>query len=104
MLPNILLRINLSEFNAGPIEWFLTPFRTYFGATVWPIIFAVAIAVVYGSTKHIGPTVAAILLVFGFFGTTNYFLQAPEFSIFFSIIAILGFAGTILALFLRKHA
>lgn len=102
MLENILALINFTNFSANPINWFMTPFTDEFGALTWPIIFAAVIGFTYAATKNIGSTVALIFLTFGLFGTTNAFLQAPEFSLFFSIIAAAGFAGTIAVLFFRR--
>ena len=98
-----LFSINFTNFSINPIKWLLTPYTDQFGELVWPIIFTAVIGFTYASTKNIGAVVAMILLTFGLFGTTNAFLQAPEFSLFFSIIAAMGFAGTIAVLFFKKY-
>ena len=102
MFANLLALINFSNFSINPIKYFMTPYTDEFGELTWPIIFAAVIGFTYAATKNIGSTVAMIFLTFGLFGTTNAFLQAPEFSLFFSIIAAAGFAGTIAVLFFRR--
>jgi len=102
ILADILLAINFSNFSANPIEWSLYAFRVHFGMLVWPIIFTAVIGFTYGITHNLGSVVAVILLTFCLFGTTNYFLQAPEFNLFFSIIAVIGIAGMMLVLFFRR--
>ena len=75
----------------------------YLGNYFWLTIFAVVIGFTYVSTKNIGSTVAVIFITFAAFGSSNVFFNAPEYSLFFSIIAIAGVAGTILSLFLKKR-
>jgi hypothetical protein len=94
--------INFTNFSNNPMDWFLTPFRDEFGILTWPIIFAAVIGFTYTATKNVGSVVAMIFLTFGLFGTTNAFLQTPEFTLFFSIIAAAGFAGVVAVLFFKK--
>lgn len=101
MIGNLLL-INFTNFSINPINWFMTPYTDQFGELIWPIIFAAVIGFTYAGTKNIGSVVAMILLTFGLFGTSNAFLQAPEFSLFFSVIAAAGFAGVIAVLFFKR--
>jgi hypothetical protein len=97
------LLINFTNFSDNPINYFMTPFTDEFGVLTWPIIFAAVIGFTYAATKNVGSVVAMIFLTFGLFGTTNAFLQTPEFTLFFSIIATAGFAGTVAVLFFKKY-
>ena len=99
----MLLSIDFDGFANDTITWLFSVYETHLGVLVWPIIFAAVIGFTYTSTKSIGSVVAVIFLTFGLFGTANVFLQSPEFSLFFSIIAAAGFAGVVLALFLKRY-
>ena len=41
--------------------------------------------------------------MFAMFGHTNQFSQSPDFSQFFFIVAVLGWAGVVLTLFVKKR-
>lgn len=94
--------MNFTNFSNNPLNWSLTPFTDIFGILFWPIIFASVIGLTYTATKNIGSVVAMIFLTFGLFGTTNAFLQTPEFTLLFSIIAAAGFAGVVAVLFFKN--
>ena len=95
--------IDFTTFSTDWIEWLFYPFTNILGAFVWAIIFAVIIAIAYvASDKNIGVVVGAIFITFGIFGSTNAFLGAPEFSLFFSIIAIAAVAGLMIQLFVKR--
>lgn len=100
---NILYDFNYSNFTADPVDYAMTPFQTYVGLLMWPIIMAGVIGVVYRETDHMSTTVAAIFIVFALFGSTNAFIQSPEISQWFFIVAVLGWAGVVLTLFVKKR-
>lgn len=100
---SVLSGFNFSNFMNDPIDWSMTPFQLYVGVLMWPIIMAGVIGYVYRSTHHLSTTVAAIFIVFALFGSTNSFIQAPEFSQFFFMVAVLGWAGVVLTLFVKKR-
>ena len=97
------MAIDWATFNSNPVEWMAYPFTSIIGQLFWPSIFAVAIVISWGVSKNIGVVVSAILITFGIFGGTQYFISAPEYSLFFAIICAVGIAGTILKLFLGRH-
>lgn len=103
MIPKIsLVAFDYDTFQANPLTWIITAFTKHLTESmVWILIFSGVIFFTYGVSRNAQATVAMIMLVFGIFGTTNYFLQSPEFSIFFEIIAIVGFAGGLIALFIK---
>lgn len=102
-ITSILYDFNFTEFMADPADIAMTPFQIYVGVVMWPIIMAGVIGLVYKTTDHMSTTVAAIFIVFGLFGSTNAFIQAPEFSQWFFIVAVLGWAGVVLTLFVKKR-
>lgn len=96
--------IDWATLSTNPAEWFAYPFTNILGGAFWVIVFAVIIAVVWVvSDNDVGATVASILITFGIFGGTQYFISAPEYSLFFAIICAVGIAGTILQLFLGRN-
>lgn len=97
------MAFNFSHFMNDPIDWAMTPFQLYVGVLMWPIIMAGAIGWVYRSTHNLGTTTAAIFIVFALFGSTNAFIQAPEISQWFFIVAVLGWSGVVLTLFVKKR-
>lgn len=99
----ILMDINFTNFSTDLITWSMTPYTNQLGNYVWIAIFSLVIGFTFVSTKNIGSTVAVIFITFACFGATNTFLNNPEFSLFFSVIAIAGVAGTILSLFMRNR-
>ena len=103
MFPNIIASINFTNFSTDFITWSMTPYTDQLGNYFWLAIFAVVIGFTYVSTRNIGSTVAAIFITFAAFGTTNIFLNAAEYSLFFSIIAIVGLAGIITTLFVKRR-
>ena len=95
--------IDWATFTGNPIEWLAYPFTSVIGQFFWPSVFAAVIAIAWAVSKDIGVVVAAILITFGIFGGTQYFIAAPEYSLFFGVICAIGIAGTILKLFLGRH-
>ena len=99
-----ILAFSFSNFQDGPIQWIISAYTTYLTESmVWTSIFAGVIFFTYGVSKSASSVVAMSLLVFGLFGASNYFLQAPEYNFLFSIIAAAGFAGGIMALFMKRY-
>ena len=90
---------NFTEFEDGIVDWFTKPYREYFGNFTWLIIFAAVIALVYGVSQNLPATVAAICITFAVYGGTEAMLGNPEYSLFFSIIAIAGIAGLVGSMF-----
>ena len=89
--------IDWATFTNNPAEWFAYPFTSILGPLFWVSIFSVVIVVVWRiSNKDVGAVVAAILITFGIFGGTEYFIAAPEYSLFFAIICVIGIAGLVL--------
>jgi len=97
------MAISFTNFSGDFINWSLTPFQTYVGFMMWPIIFTGVIGFVYVITENIGSTVAAIFIIFALFGTTNAFIQAPEFSSIFFLISALGLSGLVLTIFIKRR-
>ena len=102
-ITSLLFEFNFTQFMADPGDLAMTGFQLYVGVVMWPIIMAGAIGYVYRTTSHLSTTVAAIFIVFALFGSTNGFIQAPEFSQWFFIVAVLGWAGVVLTLFVKKR-
>ena len=100
---NILFAVDINDISNDIIGYSLTPIQLYLGVLMWPVILAFIIALVYRSTHNLGSVTAAIFLVFGLFGTTNGFIQTPEISLWFFIVAALGYSGTILTIFIKKR-
>lgn len=102
-IPSIVGAIDWNTLTNNPVEWFSYPFTNLMTASIfWPSVFAVVIAIAWVVSKNLGVVTAAVLITFGIFGSSGYFLAAPEFSLFFAVIAIAGFAGTILQVFITK--
>lgn len=99
----MLMAVDLTGFFSNPIEWSMTPFQMYFGVLMWPVIFAGVVGLTWGLTKNFGSVTMMIFLIFGLFGTTNAFIQSPELSFFFSVIAVAGIAGTVLIVFIKSR-
>lgn len=99
----IVAAFNFTEFMDNPIEFSFTPIQLYLGILMWPVIFAVAIGLTYKATQNMGAVVAAIFIVFALFGSTNAFIQVPELSQWFFIVAVLGWAGVFLTIFIKKR-
>lgn len=98
-----LFAINFTNFSQDFINWTLTPFQAIVGFLIWPIIFTSVIVFIYVITENIGSTIAAIFIVFALFGTTNAFIQAPEFSSIFFIVTVAGLAGLVLTIFVKRR-
>lgn len=94
---------DMDEYESNVPGWHIKGFERYLGAFVMPIIFAMFIGFVYMSSTDLTSTVYMIFITFALYGTTNAFIQAEEYSLFFAIIAIIGIAGIILSLFLKKR-
>lgn len=104
MLKPFLASFNFNDFQDNVVSWIVSAYTTYLTESmVWTSIFAGVIFLTYGISKSASSVVAMSLLVFGLFGTSNYFLQAPEYNFLFSIIAAAGFAGGIMALFMKRY-
>lgn len=94
---------NWSDFTDDFMNYWQTPFKLYLGEAIWVVLFGGVFAFSYVISKRdIAVTTAAVLLTFGVFGTTQTFLGQPEFSMFFSIVAIAGYAGTVMMLFVKR--
>ncbi len=94
---------NWTDFSTDFMTWWMSAFIDPLGGAFWPLIFTTVFGVTFLiSNKNLAVTTAAILMTFGIFGTYEAFVSQPEFSLFFSIIAIAGFAGTAAALFIKK--
>lgn len=104
IISNILFEIfNFSNFTDDFMNYWQYGYKLYLGNEIWVVIFGGVFGFSYVVSKRdIAVTTAAILLTFGAFGTTQTFLGQPEFSMFFSIIAIAGYAGTVMVLFVRR--
>lgn len=94
---------NFSHLLDGGIDYTLTPFQLVVGFLLWPMIFAGIIGIVYKATHNLGSVTFVIFLIFGLFGTTNHFVQAPELSLWFFWVAVAGYAGCVLSVFLKKR-
>lgn len=94
---------NFSHLLDGGIDWALTPFQLIVGFLMWPIFFAAMIGITYKATHNLGSVTAVIFLIFGLFGTTNAFIQVPELSLWFFWVAVVGYAGCVLSLFIKKR-
>ena len=94
---------NFSHLLDGGIDYALTPFQLVVGYLLWGIIFSGVIGIVYKATHDLGSVTAVVFLIFGLFGTTNHFVQAPELSVLFFWIAVAGYAGCVLSLFIKKR-
>jgi hypothetical protein len=95
----ILLAIDFNSIISDPISWLAYPFTNIFGWVFWPGMFTTSIIIAYivaPARAKLGVTLQAILLTFGIFGATEYFLGAPEFSLIFATIAGLCLAGLVL--------
>lgn len=104
LLSIVFASVNWDAFRQNPI---LYPIRIVFAehlpeAVIWMVIFSGVIFWTWGKTHDIGSTIAVIFLTFGLFGTSNYFIQSPEFSLLFEAIALFGFSLCIVALFIKK--
>lgn len=98
----ILGAIDWNAFTQNPVDWFAYPFVNVIGSSFWVALFAVVIGMAWVLSKNVTVTVAAILITFGFFGGTQYFISSPEYSLFFAVICVIGIAGTILELFISS--
>ena len=99
----VVASLNFTNFSTDFLNWSVTPYTNYFGNYFWLLIFAAVIGFTYVSTGNLGSTIAVIFVTFAVFGTTNVFVNEPEYSLFFSIIAIAGLAGIILTLFIKRR-
>lgn len=98
------IMFNFSNFTSGVIDWFLDPFKTYLGEFAYPVLFVSVFVVALGVSRNLGVAVAVLLVTFGLFGSTDAFNTAPEFSLFFSIIAVIGITALVLMLFIKREA
>lgn len=103
IVKNIILDVDITSFLDDFVSYGLTPIQLYLGYLMWPVIFMLVIGLVYRSTHNLGSVTASIFMVFGLFGTTNGFIQAPEISLFFYLIAVLSYAGLVLTVFIKKR-
>jgi hypothetical protein len=97
-----IMAINFTNFTDDVFGWMMTPYIDQFGSAFWLVIFATVIAFTYVVTHNLTATVAAIFVTFAAFGSTSVFLGDPQYSFFFSIISMIGVAGTILVLYLKR--
>ena len=95
--------IDWNTFSTNPAEWFAYPFTNIIGVLFWPSLFATVIVMAWVVSKDVGVVVSAILITFGFFGGTQYFIAAPEYSLFFAIICAIGIAVLVLQIFLGRN-
>jgi len=104
ILKMLLMEIfNWTNFTDDFMDYWQTPYKLYLGEAFWVVIFGGVIGFSYMVSKRdIAVTTAATLITFGIFGTTQTFLGQPEFSLFFSIIAIAGYAGSVMVLFVKR--
>lgn len=99
----ILMAFDFENLRTDFLDYSMTPFQAFFGIWLWPIIFMWVITLVYMKTQHLSTTVFAILLTFAIWGHTNQFIQAPEFSSFFFLIAVASWAGCATTIFVKKR-
>lgn len=98
-----LMSINFTNFSLDFLRWSFTPYTDMLGNYFWLLVFAAVIGFTYGVTENVGSVTAAILITFACFGASNIFINEPEYSLFFSAIAITGIAGTVLMLFIKRR-
>lgn len=99
----IMSIFNFTQFKDNFNDFWTYPYTTYLGANWWAVIFIGVFGMSFTLSKgNLAVTTAAILITFGAFGTTEVFLGNPEFSMFFSIIAIAGYAATVVLLFVKR--
>lgn len=92
-----------NEFETDFMSWWTSAFTDPLGGFFWPLIFVAVFGVSYVISKgNLAVTAAAIMITFGCFGTYEAIYTQPEFSLFFSIVAIAGFAATAAAVFIKK--
>jgi hypothetical protein len=89
--------IDFGLFQHSVLDWFLTPYKTYFDEAIWLILFACVIGLSWALSKNLTAVMTSILITFACYGATNAFLNEPQYSLFFSIIAIASMAGAIFA-------
>lgn len=101
---NLIMEIfNWTNFTDDFMDYWQYPFKLYLGNELWVVIFGGIFGFSYVVSKRdIAVTTAAVLMTFGVFGTTQTFLGQPEFSLFFGLIAIAGFAGTVMVIFVKR--
>jgi hypothetical protein len=104
ILKGVLLEIfNFTNLTDDFMDYWQYPYKLYLGEAFWVVIFGGVIGFSYVVSKRdIAVTTAATLLTFGVFGTTQTFMGQPGFNLFFSIVAIAGYAGTVMLLFVKR--
>lgn len=95
---------DLEDFKLNLPEWAVGPFKVYVGDFVWMFLFIGAIAITWGSSKHVSSVFIVILLIFAAYGTQRVFVDNSEISLLFSIIAAICIASAMLGLYLRKRS
>lgn len=95
--------IDWNTFTNNWIDWLFYPFTNILGGLFWVTIFAIVIGMSWIVSRDIGVVLGTTLVTFGIFGSTNAFLSASEYSLFFSVIAVLCFAGLIIQIFIKKY-
>jgi len=94
---------NYTVFSRDVPSWFMSPFTIYIDDLLWPLIFVFVIGIVHMAGGHVVSTLGAILLTFAVFGAKRGFIDNPELSLFFSVIAVACLAAIVLAMFLTRR-
>jgi len=103
MLATIILNIfNWDLFSDNFMDFWQYPYVDALGDAFWPVIFTGVFGLTFAISRDLAVATAAILITFGIFSTTEVFAGNPEYSLFFSIIAIAGYAGAVAAMFFKK--
>jgi len=95
---------NYTNFSRDVPTWFMGPYMLYIDDLLWPLIFVFVIGIVHMAGGHVVSTLGAILLTFAVFGAKKGFIDNPELSLFFSVIAVACTAALVLAMFLRRRS
>lgn len=82
--------------------WITDAYTGILGNWFWPIVFFGVIGYVYTVNKSATAAAVAICILFGVFGVTGIFTDAPEYVMLNATIVIIAIAGTFTAIFMRK--
>jgi len=83
--------------------WVTDAYTGILGNWFWPLVFFGVIGYVYAINKSATSAAVAICLVFGIFGVTGVFADAPDFVFINMAIVLIAVSGAFTAIFMRKR-
>lgn len=97
------MAVNWTNISGNWTTWVTDAYTNILGDWFWPIVFFGVIGYIYAVNRSVTVAAVAICIVFGVFGVTGIFADAPEFVEINVAIVLIALSGAFVAIFVRKR-